>query len=226
VTAGGALRALRRRWYVVLAGLLVTLLVCASETRAHGVFWTQVDVVFLIPPSTHAPNTLEASSSSLISTAGIVAIRVNQGKRATPLSSANVSLVGEGIFDGRSVQLPNTGGQWADNFSRPVLDVQVTGATYAAVKAELAATLADIQSELDRLQIAAGADQFNRITTQSAPTTPEILVIPPQRRRAVAATLAVGTLLTLVGAVTVDGVLRRRSAARRQPVAPHVLEQA
>lgn len=221
MTSAQLLRAVVRRWYVVLVGLLAIAATCAVEARAQGVFWTQVDVVFLVPASTHAPNTLEATSQSLISTAGIVAIRVNDGQRETALSSSSVSLVGEGIYDGRSVRLPNSGGQWVDNFTRPVLDVQVSGPTHDGVVAELEATLADIQRELDVLQIQGGADQYNRISTQLAPTSAVIYLIAPQVRRAMAVTAILGSLLTLLTVAVVDRQLLRRRAPR--PATAHLL---
>lgn len=219
MTATDVLGAIRRRWYVAVAGLLVVALACVGAQRAQGVFWTQVDVVFLVPQSARNPNSLEVTSQSLISTAGVVALRVNDGKKSSALSSSSVSLVGEGIRDGHSVRLPNAGGQWADNYTRPVLDVQVVGPSREAVHAELNVLLEQIQSTLDELQVSGGADEFNRITTQYAPTSPVVYFISTQAKRAMMAILLLGFLLTLAAVVGVDRIAMR-STGRRSHVRP------
>ncbi|KRD42979.1 hypothetical protein ASE38_01425 [Cellulomonas sp. Root930] len=214
MTAYDALGAARRRWYVVVGGLVAIAILCFGAQNSAGVYWTQVDVVFLIPQSARNPNSLEVTSQSLISTAGVVALRVNHGETASALSSSSVSLVGEGIRDGHSVRLPNAGGQWADNYTRPVLDVQVVGPSRDDVRAELDALLAQIQSTLDDLQISGGADEFNRITTQYAPSSPVISFIATQAKRAIVAIVLLGSLLTLAAVVLVDGVVGRRARRR------------
>jgi len=214
MTAADVLAAARRRWYVLVAGVLAVAMLCFEAQHSEGVFWTQVDVVFLVPQSAHNPNSLEVTSQSLISTAGVVALRVNDGKAASALSSSSVSLVGEGIREGHSVRLPNAGGQWADNYTRPVLDVQVVGSSRDEVHAQLDVLLGQIQSTLDELQISGGADEFNRITTQYAPSSPVIFFIATQAKRAMVAIVLLGSLVTLAAIVVVDRLLSRRQGRR------------
>ncbi len=217
MTAVDVLGAIRRRWYVAVVGLLVVLAAGGASLSAPGVWWTQVDVVFLAPTSARYPNSLEVTSASLISTAGVVERRMNAGRVPTALSSSSVSLVGEGIRDGYSVRLPNAGGQWAENFSRPVLDVQVIGASRDAVAARLDFLLAKIQSTLDELQVAGGADKFNRIITESAPPMPVQAFVSPRNKRAAAGIGVLGSLITLAAVIAVDRVTASRS--RQRPAA-------
>jgi hypothetical protein len=198
-------------------GLLVVLAAGGASLRAPGVWWTQVDVVFLAPTSARYPNSLEVTSASLISTAGVVERRVNAGRVPTAVSSSSVSLVGEGIRDGYSVRLPNAGGQWAENFSRPVLDVQVVGASRDVVAARLDILLAKIQTTLDELQVSGGADKFNLIITESAPRVPVQTFVGPRNKRAAAGIGVLGSLITLATVVAVDRVIPARS--RQRPAA-------
>jgi hypothetical protein len=112
------------------------------------------------------------------------------------------------------VRLPNAGGQWADNFNRPVLDVQVVGPTRDAVKADLDALLAEIDAELARLQDDAGVAPAFRVTTQHAPTSPVIQYVGAQATRAMAGVAIVGLALTTLVAVGWDRLALKRSRLR------------
>lgn len=213
MTAADILAAMRRRWYVVALGVGWTAVGCLVVAASPGAYWAQVDVVFLAPQSARNPNTLEITSQSLISTAGVVAKRVNQGRDETALSSSSVSLVGEGITEGHSVRLPNAGGQWADNYTRPVLDVQAVGGTPEAARETLDTLVAEVRQTLDELQIQGGADRFNRIVAEPAPSSPVVHHIGTQRARAMLGTAALGGALTLGAVVLIDrAALGRRSA--------------
>lgn len=218
MTAADMLSAARRRWYVVVIGALLVVVGVVLCQRAPAVWWTQVDVVFLGPSSELHPNSLGTSSQSLISTAGVVQLRVQAGRPGAAMSGSSVSLVGEGIRDGASVRLPNAGGQWADNFDRPVLDVQVVGPSRDEVEARAADLVAQIAATLEELQTAAGADAEHRIVVESAPRVPVVSAVTPQPRRAAVAVVALGGILTAVAVAATDAALlartRRRVAAR------------
>ena len=54
VTAVQLLRILGRRWYVLLLVAVITAVSILLIHRVPGVYWTQVDVVFLPPKSANA----------------------------------------------------------------------------------------------------------------------------------------------------------------------------
>jgi hypothetical protein len=218
MTTSELCRILRRRWAVVVLGLALlagTLHVVAARP---GVYWTQVDVVILAPKSTRYPNVIEQTSTSLIAMAGLVEREVNQGAHAPVTASASVTLAGEGVRDGHTITMPNTGGQWADDFSRPVIDVQVVGPSEAEVRHQLADLVDRVEQTLDDRQDADGIPQVSRITASSSPTAAAVLHLQGSRKKAIAATLLLGSAMICVAAVGVDqllGTRRRRRAAVR-----------
>ena len=131
MTVGDVLAACVRRWPVTLFGLALVGVVLTFLLRATGVYWTQADVVFLSPASDRFPNALRTTSQSLIAMAGVTEREVNRQSPApaTAAASASVTIVDEGVRDGARIRLPNSGGQLANNFDRPVLDVQAVGPT-------------------------------------------------------------------------------------------------
>jgi len=214
MTAWDVLGALRRRWYVAILGAVVIVAACAQFQQAQGVYWCQVDLVFLAPQSARNLNTLGTTSESLISTAGVVANAVNGGKHTAALSSPNVSLVGAGIRRGHWVRLPSVGGQWAKNFDRPVLDVQVAAASEADVRAQVEQLTSEIRRTLDTLQAHSGAGKSDRIFIERAPQAPVVAYVATQSKRAMAGAALLGSLLTLAAVVLSDRTASPRSSGR------------
>jgi hypothetical protein len=204
----------RQRWqlfttYVV--GAFVTLLAAAHFAQIRGVYWSEVQVVFLAPTSTVNPNVLQITPSSLIATAGIVAQTVDHSDSTVRVSSTAVTLAGEGIEKGYAVTLPNSGGQWANNYTQALLDVQVVGPTFAEVSQRLTQLVHEINQSLSTLQQDAGVAPVNLIRTQLSPPNPPVYIQSGSRMRAGIATVALGFGLTAVAA----SWLRRRGPWRR-----------
>jgi hypothetical protein len=213
MTVEQVVRALARRWYIVAVGLACIAMMMVGAMGRAGVYTTQVDVVFLAPANPVGANILESSQDSLIYFAAIVATEVNEGKRAPRLSSATATLFGTGVRDGYSVALPNTGGQWANNFSRPVLDVQVVGPSAEKVRDVLAAVLGKIDTVAADHERAAGAPPATWITTELAPATPAVSYVSGQPRRGAMAIGMLGFAATALAAVRLDRWRARRPGA-------------
>lgn len=216
MTVGSLLRAMVRWWYVLLAGVLATVIGGVVVLRHEGVYWSQVDVVFLAPQSARYPNKLTTSTNDLISLAGIVERIISQSEDARTASSAT-TLVGQGIYDGYSIRLPDSGGQWAHNFERQVLDVQVAGPSAADVRARQDEVLELIDSTLVELQDQAGVAGSNRVTAQKASEIPNIYYRPGEPRRALAMTAVLGTGVTLA---IIGHLELRRRRHRSDPASP------
>jgi hypothetical protein len=118
VTSTDVMRMLLRRWYVVGAGIAITLAVMVSVYQRPGVFSARTDVVFLAPESSVNPNKLAVTSNTLIATAGVVEEKINRGHNPILPVSPDVPLVAQGVTDGWQVFVPNYGGQWAVNYER------------------------------------------------------------------------------------------------------------
>jgi hypothetical protein len=220
VTAFGLMRALRRAWFVVVVGVLATMGSMYWITSAGGVYYGQVDVVFLRPVNAHVPNSLSTTSGSVIATAGIVQRQVAGGPEGAHVVSDGVTLAQEGVTSGQSVRLPNAGGQWANNFNRAELDVQVVDTTSEGANARMSEVLARIDASLAQLQATAKVDPSNAIRTGLNPITPTITHEPGNPKRALVMTLLLGALLTIGAVILVDRVLLRHSRRSSRPVAP------
>jgi len=213
VTPWDVLSALRRRWYVTLSGAVATMLAALWVMMLPGVYHAQVDVVFMWPQGHQHANTFQYGSQSLINTAGVVAaIIAGSASGAQPVSDT-VTLVGEGITHGYSVRLPNAGGQWAINFTSPVLDVQASGSSPAEVQGTLAAVIARINAVLHEQQAAEGVPRELMIHTRLSPPTPQLLYGKGSRVRALGATFLIGCGVTVAAALAADRRLRTRHQA-------------
>jgi len=190
---------------LALVGILLTAGVAERVRSTPGVYWSEVRVVLLAPPSQTNQNTLQTSSSSLIALAGVLARNVGS---STPVNavSDSVTLVGEGVRHGYRVRLPDSGGQWATNFDQQLVDVQAAGPTVADVSKTMNDVLARISRELTSLQTSLGVDKFNWISSTQSPPTVPIYYQRGSRTRALGATLILGFGLTLA---LIVGVRRR-----------------
>jgi hypothetical protein len=134
LTVEDLFRSVLGRWPVMLAGVLLTLAVCVVTWRAPGVYWASTKVYLLVPATAHQPNQLAPDNSAAIPLAGLIQTEINGGNPPREATSPDVTLVDEGIYDGWSVLLPDTGGQWAHDFPESTLIVQASGPSAEVVQ--------------------------------------------------------------------------------------------
>jgi hypothetical protein len=200
-------------WGVLLLGVLLTGWLQWQALHAQRVYSGQVTVRFV---SDITNGDLRQADSGLIITAGLIGKRVNQS--VSPDTAGGVSLVGEGVYHGYSVTLPNRGGQWVKIYDRPELDVQAAGTSIAEVESSLQLALHRIDEELAAMQAEVAVAPGNLIRTQLTPTVPDIREGLGSAIRAKASSLLLGGGLTLAGVVLLD----RRRFWRVRPVAQPV----
>jgi hypothetical protein len=203
-----------RVWLIVLIGIIATGALTYRTARAPGVFWGQVNVVFVAPVSTLFPNSILTGSESLTITAGVVAKLVGSSVDGGHVASDSVTLYGEGIRHGYSVALPNSGGQYANNFDQPLLDVQAVGADAYEVISTMNRVVADIQATLAQVQKTANSDPSSFIRASPNPSTPQLYYVAGSRIRAVAASVILGLGITVTLAMAVSRADWRR---KRRP---------
>ncbi|MRJ76475.1 hypothetical protein GEV29_08010 [Aeromicrobium sp. SMF47] len=210
------LRTLWHRRVLTLVGL-VGVAIAMSLVAAHqDVYWSQANVVFLEPTTDQHPNSLTSASASLVATAGYVEKIVNAGGQK-PATAANVTLLGRGVRDGYTVDLPDSGGQWSHNFEQAMLSVQVTGPSEAVVRARLDRLVARIRTVARDIQVTAGVPADDTIRTDLAPTNPGVNLAGGSRIRAVGATALLGLGLTVSAVLGLDRLAARRSGRPRPP---------
>lgn len=211
MTIWDALRSLVRRWYIPLIALAVALALSQAVMGASGAYWSRAEVTFLAPTSTDNPNALRPTSSDLVVTAAVVSKLVNGSTVRNRMADPAATIVGEGVFDGWAVQLPNYGGQWSRVYPRQVLDVQVSGPTRDVVRERHYELLSRIDQALSTLQ--AGVLPEDRITTVAIPQEPRIRYVSGSSGRAV----VMVWLLCGAGALTATTLVESSIRKRRNP---------
>ncbi|WP_129784284.1 hypothetical protein [Promicromonospora panici] len=220
MTLWDLVRAALRRWTVLVAGAVATLGLMYSTTLDDGVFWSRTQVVFLAPTSAAYPNALRTTSEDLIITAGVVAKAVSGPDKVTKYASPDATLVGEGVRDGWSVRLPDTGGQWAPHFAEQVLYVEVVAGTAEEVEARQGEIIAQIAGELDRLQRDAGVAPVNHITVTVAPESTVVHQVQGSRARSAGMAGLLGACATFAVIAVLEVRGSRRDDPSLDPVAP------
>ncbi len=212
------MRACLRYWPVVLVGAVCTAAVGYVAISDKGVYFTRTELVFLAPTSTLYPNALRTQSEDVIDTAGVVAKRMTGPGRVTKYSSPTVTLVGLGVRDGWSLRLPDTGGQWASNYSTQVLVLDIVGPDADLVRERQDALIGQARAELDGMQRRARVDPVNDITATPAPESTVIYRVGGSRIRALGMTAVLGVAATAALVVLLEHRRRWRLIRSRHAV--------
>lgn len=218
MTTALVLAALRRRWYAVAAGLVLTAAVAANLLQSPAVFWTQTNVIFT-SPAVGAPDVLFADSgASYTAMAGLVERRLNAGRRDAVNTSTEVSLVDIGMERGTRILLPNAGGQWNYHFPSPTLSVQAAGSSVEEVRALRDREVARVRDELTTIQAADGIPPEQMIGTRLSPVLAPARYANGHPRRAAGGAAVIGLALTVLATVQLDARLapHRRGRLRRR----------
>ncbi|WP_158647892.1 hypothetical protein [Nocardioides houyundeii] len=196
-----ALRVLGRRWIVVCLGLLLTagagfyaITVVATEYQARAQY------VLLLPSSStgsnNPTNPYTNLNTGLIFAASLI---------ASDLSTKTVAreLVEEDFKSEFSIALGTSGG--------PALDVIVKGTDRDDVLETRDELLRRFDDELGSLQRIPGIPQSQLIFSRTNAVDPVAEAVPGAKRKALMLIAAIGLVLTLIAAFTIDGLSRRRS---------------
>lgn len=216
-----------RVWLVTVLGVLVTAGLVYRVAHAPGLYFGSADVVFVMPSSEQIPNALGVYPGSLIATAGVIQREVSKGPDTAHVVSDDVTIVDEGETSAVSVTLPNSGGQWANNFEKAALHVQAVDPDQAVALDKLQSTVATIRATLAAREDAANVAADRRIRTEVSPNPLRVDLLSGERKRAIAASMALGLGATFALMVLVDRRRRTRPplrvpvrALRRRPRSP------
>lgn len=206
---------LARRWFVLLIGLALTAGWAASAMQVTGVYTARTTIT-LLPPVGWAVggNTLTDSAATLVGFARIVEETIADSPTGQLFSSADTPLYGAGVREGERVYVPNQGGQWAPNFNRPVLIIDVVGPTAENVVERVDALTDEIAAIIEQRQDEFGVFDDQRIEWQAAPQSPEVSYVGPNRIRMLGGIAALGVMGSAGAALALDILLRRRREAR------------
>lgn len=214
-------RALLRRWPILVIGALCTASVGLVAVRADGVYWSRTNVVFLAPSSTLYPNALKTRSEDLIITAGLVAKRINGPAAVEKFSSVDATMIGVPRTDSPFwLRLPDTGGQWSPNFADQFLILEVVGDSPEEVRAIQDEVVERARFELNAMQREQLVDPVNDITLTVAPDPAIVFHVTGNRIRALGMIGALGMGVTLAVVIALE--YRSRRDLLLEPDAIHV----
>lgn len=212
----GFFQAIGRRWFILLAFLMLTAGGAFAAVEADPVYWTRVDVVLLAPTSAENQNSLSTTNESLVDFAGIVERQLNGNQIPPRFSASTATLYGAGVRDGYKVVLKNDGAQWNNSFRQPVLTVEVVGASQAGVETRLNGVVSRIDALVQSRQTDAAVPAAAMITTLQSPSPASITRIGGSRMRSLGAISLLGVITGIATTLAVDrgmialGVRRRR----------------
>lgn len=204
------LRAIVRRWPIVLIGALLTAAAGWAVTRQEGTYWTRSELVFMAPSSALFPNSLQTRSEDLIITAGLVGKLVTGPDRTLKYASTDVSIIGAPHDADYWLRLPDTGGQWAPNFGDQLLLLDVVGDSPEAVEELHDDVVATVRAELAGMQREQNVAPVNDITVQVSPETVVVHHVQGSRIRALAMTGLIGVAVTGAAVMLTELLASRR----------------
>ncbi|MDQ4214267.1 hypothetical protein [Microbacterium capsulatum] len=217
MTVREALSAMGRRWYVLLAIVLVFAGLSYLFYKDGGSYATQTTVTFTLPSrSTLLPES-GSTDISIIAFAGAVATSINQGKPVETFSDANAPYYGAGVRQGVMVSLRNTGNQWISSFPSATIDIQIVGRTRQWVLDRQQEALKQIIDVTAAQQAATITPVSDRITATVEPLSTDIQHVTPGRSEltlAGAAMVLAGFITGCSAAVIVDRSIRSRRRRR------------
>lgn len=208
------LQAMGRRWYVALVVFALAGAGTAALERDGGLYVTRTVVLFTLPGQASLLPDSGVADASIIGFAASVAETVNGGRPPQMYAAADAPAYGAGVRQGVWIGLPNLGGQWATNYSRAEIEVQIVGRTERWVRETQSRTVAHIVDVADSRQSAAGADDDSRVTASLAPLTSEIEHVLPSRPAQLIAVVAMAAAAVLVSAWASVALDRRLTSSR------------
>lgn len=193
-------RSLIGRRALALAALVAMAGMSASILTSRPLYYSRVDVLFLLPDATDDANSLLGDPGLTLYLAGIVERTFNDEYGGTGAQTTGAPLYGTGVRYGHWVHIPATGGQWQTSYDRPLVAVEIVGESPDEVSSQIdlyTGRVTDLaSSSQEQLNIPAPL----HISTSQWPALPRVELIGTKKSRAAAA-LGLITLIA-VSAIT------------------------
>lgn len=196
-------RVLRRRWYAVVAGVVLTVGLCFATMALLPLRYQATAECVLLPPE----NSLEKGDNPYLALGGLSTVADILTRSMTD-ATTTANLKAEGVTDPFTVTIDPT-------TAAPVIVIQIESATSDTAVNSMRAIVAQLPQSLDQVQRSAGVPtnsliRSNVITQDSEGT--------PQSKSQVRALLVVGVgglVGTWLATATLDSLIMRR---RKLPV--------
>ncbi|WP_446213943.1 hypothetical protein [Micromonospora sp. IBSANI012] len=204
---------LRRRWYLVVAGMVVTVVAGLGATQITPRYLASEVVVMQPPVSSYAPNPMTGLYPSISITGAAVARRLS-----TP--DAKARLRAAGVTGNYAFQPRNTGTNQEPRYVIGSMTVTTIASDEESGLRALAILSDAFEQELKSLQDRWKVAQQLRITT-AVLVPPSATLQPHSPSRALAGAGLLGAIVTLAVTLWTDELLGRRGK-RRQPRHVHL----
>ncbi|SCG68643.1 hypothetical protein [Micromonospora inositola] len=202
---------LRRRWYLVVAGMVVTAVAGLAATQVPPRYYASEVVVMQPPVSPYAPNPMTGLYPSMAITGAAVAKRLSTPDAKARFRAAGVT----GSYD---FQPRNTGTNQEPRYVIGSMTVETVASDEDSGLRSLAILTGAFEQELESLQDRWKVARQLRITT-AVLVPPSATLQPHSPSRALVGAGLLGTITTVAVTLWTDEVLRRRGE-RRQRRAP------
>lgn len=203
--------ALRRRWYIVIPGLLVTVIAAGVVTRIVPQTYQATGSVLLISPAVVGGGGPDAKAGSnpylnfgnaLGAAAEVVSASVNSDETAQQTKA-------RGATGSYIVAMP-------PNSDAPLVSIEATASDGAMAIYTMNTVIGEFRARLLQVQQEAGAPSDQYIRAQSVTTPKNASVVRASLIRALAVVLIVGVLFSC-GAALILEAIRRGRVRRRSP---------
>ncbi|MCB5991427.1 hypothetical protein [Janibacter melonis] len=203
--------AARRQLVVLLVGLLVAGWAAHAVTQEQPVYWARVRAVLVADGALR--NWLLQPGESAIPLAGLLERRMNAEVDAVPTNSPDITIIDRGITHGTVVFLPDRGGQWAHNFTEPIVVLEAAGPDETSVHEQMDGLIRRLRGELTTLQRDLLVPSSPRVGFSDSTLDYTVQAAAGRPKVAALGVLFVGGTLTLLACVCVERL--RRSARNR-----------
>lgn len=220
---------LLRRWYVLLAFIVMALAAFLALAADGGVYSTKPILSFSFPGSQAIAADSGLNDENVIAFAATVAEVVNNGRPIERYAAEDAPLYGAGAREEIRVGVPNVGGQWVTSFARAEIAISIVGRSEAWVHEQQARLVASVMEAAEKEQDARGVPETDRITPQVLPLSTRIELIDSsgaQKAMAMSALLLAALITGAWACVLLDRLLngRRMRMHLRLPVGGRVQE--
>jgi len=196
---------------IVIVSVMLTLTILLLAGRGVQVVWSDTKLRLMAPRDPSAgveTNSLVSSPGGLVATAGAVVAQIDPKPAVPRMASPNVNIVDIGIARGVWVRIPDSGGQWQNSFSDPIIQIQVSGPTEADVANRTEQAIEAARRSLSELQDGYAVNPAYRITIEKDLYGTRMFDTGPSRMRLRAGILMLGAWLTAAASIVVRGSRR------------------
>ncbi|QAY61965.1 hypothetical protein ET495_00090 [Xylanimonas allomyrinae] len=218
MNARTVLHAVRHRWYVCALVCAAFAVFGVTQMQGGGTYYSKTAVWFSINmPPPLMPDS-GADTPDVIAFAGAIATQLNNGRAPASYSSPDAPYYGAGVRQGVLVGIRDVGGQWANWFTRAVIDLQIVGPSEEWVTQQQDGLMARIQQAVHLRS--AGSDEASpdTVNVQVEQFTQGVEHVEPSLVMRAMACAALGLAAILAGglaSVAADSAGHRITARRR-----------